>query len=82
MAKRNTRRTVSMSARTFVRLRKACIDMEVSMAGKTEELIAAWLDSIGEPDVDQQVAKATLHGEEIRRASARPPNLPPQIMEL
>lgn len=58
--KANTRRTVSLRAQTYVRLRKHAWRMGMSSAGIVEQAITAWLDSNGEPTVDRMDALAEL----------------------
>lgn len=51
MAKRQSRRSVSMRGTTYQRLRNYCKKHNKSASGITEELLTSFLDRMGEPEV-------------------------------
>lgn len=50
MAKRQTRRAISVKGLTYQRLKKHCEENKVSISGYVEGLITAKLDSLGVPE--------------------------------
>lgn len=49
MAKRQTRRTISLKGTTYQRLRNFCDREDTSISGYVETLVAKALDAAGEP---------------------------------
>lgn len=50
MAKRQTRRAISVKGLTYQRLKKHCDEKGISVSGFVEEIIARRLDSLGVPE--------------------------------
>lgn len=50
MAKRQTRRAISVKGLTYQRLKKHCEEKGISVSGFVEKIIAERLDSLGVPE--------------------------------
>lgn len=69
MAKRQTRRAISVKGRTYLRLKRYCEKHDMSISGYLEQRIAEDMDAAGEPEV---------HPDEIRARRPRP-DTPPEF---
>ena len=68
MAKRQTRRSISIKGLTYQRLKDFCESQDRSVSGYLEEIIAERLDAVGAPvpeRVEPRPAPKTIEKEEI-----------------